>query len=345
MTRFPAAIALLLAALAAAACVSDDDREDLGVLTYLHNAQTYADGGHHEQALTLFRRALEVDPENRKALLGETTSLYWIGAKETQAAGPAILEAAEKADRLDEEAYKENAWKVHLMRGMIHARLADLWGRKAAATRKAAEAADAAPSDLAAAEEAEASRDAQSTLAGASFRKVLAAEDQPLARNNLTALFFLARQGCLQARTPEDYAEPVDFLRRFEEELGKSKKLWKEMQKREPENAEIYKAKLKGAETQEIELRDLVANILFKQRRHEQSVEELDKVIALDPYRAAAFFNRGRNYEELGKFGAAADDFRRFLMLTDLPPSSAQVVEAHERREKCEKALLDSLGK
>jgi tetratricopeptide (TPR) repeat protein len=342
MTRLRVALALT-AVLAAGACASDDDREDLGVETYLHNAQGYVDGGHFEQALIMFRRALEVAPENHKAMLGETSVLYWLGAKEAPGAGGAILEAAEKADRLDPEAYGENAWKVHLTQGMIHARLSELWGRKADAARKAAGGEESG--DDPGALEAESNREAEADRATVSFKAVLAAEDQPLARNNLSALFYLARQGCLRAKTPEDYAEPIGYLRRYEEEVGKSKKLWTEMMKREPDLAEVYKFKLKSAESQEIELRDLVANILFKQHRHEQSIEELDKVIALDPYRAAAFFNRGRNHEELGKFGAAADDYRRFLMLTELPPGSPQVVEAAERKEKCEKALLESLGR
>jgi tetratricopeptide (TPR) repeat protein len=341
MTRLRAALALG-AVLAAAACSSDDDRENLGVETYLHNAQGYVEGGHFEQAVIMFRRALEIDPYNKKALLGEATTLYWLGLKESPGAGAAIEEAGAKVDRLDAEGYGDNAWKVHLTHGMVHARLSELWGRKAEADRKLTEGEGGGE---AAAAEADRKRESEADVATASFKRVLAAEDQPLARNNLSALFYLARQGCLRAKSPEDYVEPVGYLRRYEEEVGKSKKLWATMMKKEPDLAEVYRAKLKSAEAQEIELRDMVANILFKQRRHEESIVELDKVIALDPYRAAAFFNRGRNHEELGHFGAAADDFRRFLMLTDLSPTSALVVEAAQRKEKCEKALLESLGK
>jgi tetratricopeptide (TPR) repeat protein len=337
MTRLRT-VAALAAAFAAAACASDDDRENLGVETYLHNAQGYVDGSHFEQALSMFRRALEIEPENRKALLGEITSLYFLGAKEGTAAGPYILEAGEKVELLDPEEFGGNAWKIRLTRGMIHARLAELWGRKAAVLEKE-------PGDGAALAEAKRKREAEATIATESFKAVLATVDEPLARNNLTALFYLAREGSLRAQATEDYAEPIAYLRRFEEEVGKSKKLWTEMIKREPEYAEVYKSKLKGAEAQEIELRDLVANILFKQRLHEESIAELDKVIALDPYRAAAFFNRGRNNEELGRFGAAADDFGKFLMLTELPPGSAQVVEAFERKQKCEDRVLKDLGK
>jgi len=337
MTRLRT-VAALAAAFVAGACASDSDRENLGVEVYLLNAQGPFDAGHYEQALFSFRRALEVEPENRKALLGEVTCLYYLGSREGAGAGAHILEAGAKVDALDPEEFGGNAWKVRLTRGMIHARLAELWGRKAAAPEKE-------PGDAAAVAEAKRNREAAAAIATASFKAVLATVDEPLARNNLTALFYLAREGSLRAQATEDYAEPIAYLRRFEEEVGKSKKLWTEMIKREPEYAEVYKSKLKGAETQEIELRDLVANILFKQRLHEESIAELDKVIALDPYRAAAFFNRGRNNEELGRYGAAADDFGRFLMLTELPPGSALVVEAFERKQKCEDRLLKDLGK
>ena len=80
-----AALAAVVAA-AAAGCATDD-RENLGAQVYLHNAQGYAEGGHWDQALDQFRRALELDPSNPKALLGEATSLYWLGTGENTAAG------------------------------------------------------------------------------------------------------------------------------------------------------------------------------------------------------------------------------------------------------------------
>lgn len=334
--------AVLAAAVAAAACASDDG-EDLGVGTYLHNAQGYVEGGLYEQALAQFRRALEVDPDNSKALLGEATCLFWLGTGETPAAGRYIGEADARMDRLDPEDYGENAWKVRLTRGMIQARLAELWGRKAEAAAKRAESGDPAAAE--AQKEAEGNASAREAAALEEFRAVLAAEDQPLARNNLTALFYLARQGALRAQTPEDYDEALGFFRRYEGEVEKSKGLWTEMKKREPDLAEVYEQKLRSAIRSEVQLRDIVANILFKRREHEASIAELDKVIALDPFRATAFLSRAQNHEELGRHGAAADDYRRFLKLTDLPATSPLVLEAHERMTRCEEKVRESLGK
>jgi tetratricopeptide (TPR) repeat protein len=349
-----AAVAAVLSGLAAGACASDDSREDLGTEVYLANAQAYVDGGHFDQALAEFRRGLEVDPASRKALLGEASCLYWLGMGETAAAGANIELAEEKIEALDPEAYADNAWKVALYKGMIHARLADLWGRKADLARKAAQPEQpdpanpgdrTAPADAVAdLKTAEESRDRHEAVATRAFETVLAAEDR-MAKNNLTALFYLASRGALRAQTSEDYAAPLDYFRRYAVEVDKSKKLWVEMKKREPDLAEVYEGKLKAAERQEVQLRDLVANIYFKQRRHEESIAELDRVVALDPYRAAAFFNRGRNEEELGRYGSAADDYRRFLMLTDLRPNSPLVQEASERKTKCEDMLREKLGK
>ena len=137
-TRAAVAVLALAAAAAASSCASEGDQEQLGTLTYIHNAQGYAEGGHYDQALSQFRRAIEIEPGNSTALLGEATSLYWLGVDETPAGGRYILEAEEKFSVLSPGDYGENAWKVHLLRGMVDSRLSDLWGRKADQARKGA---------------------------------------------------------------------------------------------------------------------------------------------------------------------------------------------------------------
>ncbi len=343
MARSRAAPSLAFAAaLAAAACASEGTPGRLAAEDYLQNAQGYAEGGHYDQALSQFRRASELDPGNRKALLGEATCLYWLGVSDTPAGGRSTLEAEEKAAALDPEDFGENGWKVDLVKGMIHARLADLWGRKGDLASKNAEPGSTRGEQAV----AEARENVARHVAAAEshFRAVLAARDQTLARNNLTALFFLASRLSLRAASGQDYEEALGFFHRFEQEVEKSKALWVEMKKREPDLAGTYEQKLRSAERQEVELRDLVANIWFKRRDHAASIAELDRVIALDPFRAPAFFNRGRNHEELGRFGAAADDFRRFLKLTELPPGSPLVVEAADRMARCEEKLREKMG-
>ena len=339
MGRVRTALALTIAALAAACASAPEEEERLAVEVYLHNAQGYVDGGHHDQALAQFRQALKVDPGNRKALLGEAFSLLYLGQEENPSAGARILEAAERIDRLSPDAYGENGWKVLLGQGMVHARLADLWERKAELRRQEPDSPDGRKET----DEARANRDRERAEAERAFREVLR-QEEPLARDNLTALFYLATASALRARAPADYDAALGYFRRYEVQVERSKRLWVESAKRDPEMKAAYEAKLHGAERQEIELRDLVANVHFKRRDHEASVGELNRILALDPDRATAYLNRGRNQEELGRFGAAADDYNKFLRLTDLPPDSPAVVEAAERMKACEDRVRDRLN-
>lgn len=344
MARSPARLVLALAAaLAGAACASDDsDRENLGLVTYLDNASSYLEGGHYDQALSQFRRALQVNPSSRSALLGEATCLYWLGSGENPSAGPYLLEAEEKFQALDPADYGENGWKVHLTSGMTEARLSDLWRRKEELARKAGGGGD--PEAAARLREARTRREEHDARAETAFLAVLATEGQPMAKNNLTALFFLASRSALRATDAAGYDEALAYFGRYMREVEKSRDLWREMKKREPKLEALYEAKFRNAQREEIELRDLVAAIHFKRRDHEASVAELDRILSLDPDRATAYFNRGRNQEELGRFGAAADDYRRFLKATDLPPGSAQVLEAAERMQSCEDRVRQKMG-
>jgi hypothetical protein len=208
--------ALLLAAvLAAGACASSDGPENLGLETYLHNAQGYADGGHWSQALVEFRRALQVEADNRKALLGEATCLYWLGTGENSGAGEAILEAEAKMEALDPGDFGANGWKVRLTGAMVHARLAELWSRKAEAARAAQEKGNpVAEEEIRACDGA---RDRHEEAAREGFLAVLAEPEEPMAKDNLTALFHLASRGALRARSPADYREPLEHFRRFAE--------------------------------------------------------------------------------------------------------------------------------
>jgi tetratricopeptide (TPR) repeat protein len=339
LSRRPVAVAAaLLVALLGAGCASTTS-EDLAAEDYLRNAQTYVDGGHHDQALQQFRRALQVQPGNRKALLGEAFSLLALGQGEQPSAGGYILAAEEAFARLEPRDLGENEWKAELGRGMTAWRIAELWDRKLQLRIRSA-----SPSgeelQRASIEEAKAERDRRRVAAKRDFEAVLRHGDQPMARDNLVALWHLATVAALDASSPEGYDAALGHFRRFEEQIERSKRLWQESAKREPAAAALYEAKLHSARRQEAELRDCIANIHYKRRDHAASLAELDKVLEIDPRRAAAYYNRGRNREELGQHGLAADDYRRFLQETDLPGDAPQVLEAVERMKACEERTV-----
>ncbi|MHC4924133.1 MAG: tetratricopeptide repeat protein [Planctomycetota bacterium] len=326
-------LALMFSSFAVSGCATTSEEEELAIDVYLQNAQGYVDGGHHDQALAQFRRALQIDSSHTKARLGEAMSLYQMGLENTPGGGRRALEAVEKFGDLNASRYGQNAWKIHLGDGMARSRVADLWDLQAA--RLEGDAQDGDTDAIARIQEARASAAKLRDQAEASFKRVLQYDD-PLAKDNLAALFFLATRSALRAESPEGYEEAIGYMRRYEVHVKRSKQLWITAAEQEPDLRPLYERRLKRAERQEIELRDLLANIYFKRRDHKKSLEQLDIVLELDRDRADAYFNRGRNHEELGRFGAAADDYRRFIGLTTLPPTSALVVEAAERQAKCE---------
>jgi len=320
--------------------MDDPDAQEIDV--YLHNAQGYMEQAHYDQALDQFRKALVIDPANKKALLGEVGSLCNLGMMETPVGARAIQEAETKVAILEPEEYGEGGWKVKLLRGQIHARLAELWGRKEEAARKRTESGEGDfAKDL---EEARTNRMRHEAITRPDFLAVLAAVDQDFANQNITALFYLARSVAFRAQSDGEYDEALGYFERFQKVIEDSKSLWTKMKKQEPENASIYEGKYKNAITVEINLRDIKATIHFKKRDHEKSIEELDKIIALDPFRWQAYLTRAQNQEELGRFGAAADDYNRFIKYTDLGPTSQAVIEASERMARCEEKVRDKMG-
>lgn len=327
----------LLASVIGGGCASTDEDETLEVSIYLQNAQGYVDGGRYDEALNQFRRALAVDPGNSKALLGEAFALLYLGQGQGDTAAARIQEADRAFAGLEPERYDENSWKVNLGRGMVNARLAELYSNAAEMRNGAAAGGDTIASterDHARAEVAR--RDA---AAEREFTAVLARTDQPLARDNLAALFYLARHHALRATDNAGYDRALEFFRRYAVQVERSKALWRNSIKSDAANAPLYESRLQGAERQEVALRDLVANIHFKRRDHAASMEELNRILAIEPENSRAYLNRARNEEELGRYGEAADDYRRFLALTDDPPTTSAVITATERMRECEEKL------
>ncbi len=344
-TRHAAAPLLLAAAAAlASGCAStSSEEEELATGQYLENAARYYEDGNYDGALSQFRRALRKDPRNSKGILGEAFSLMQLGQAAKPSAEAYIWEAEAKMAALSPRDYGAAGWKVHLGRGMVQRRLADLYGQLARLRRSQAGKSGSEEAAKQAAE-AEAERDRREASAVESFREVLSYEDQPLAEDNLAALFFLASHEALHAKGPADYERALGYFRRYATWVEKSKKLWVDLEKRDPESADYYRSMRERAIRQEVALRDLVADVHFKRRDHQASIDELKKVIELDTDHAPAWFNLGRNLEELGRHGAAFDAYKKFLSLTDLPSASAEVQEAAQRMAACEEKVRGSGG-
>ncbi|HEB54260.1 MAG TPA: tetratricopeptide repeat protein [bacterium] len=72
----------------------------------------------------------------------------------------------------------------------------------------------------------------------------------------------------------------------------------------------------------ELEVRALYADWLYRRKDYETARAQLDRVLELDPSRSSDYYNRGRVLVELGKIEAAKADFTRFLSTSHLPASS-----------------------
>jgi tetratricopeptide (TPR) repeat protein len=245
--RAPGVAAALAAALALAACASSGEKA-LSVETYVHNAQTYVDGGLHDSALQQWRRALELDPGSQKALLGEAFALLALGQGEMPSSGAYIQEAERAFAQLEARGFGENGWKVDLGRGMTAWRLAELWDRKTGLRIRTADADD--PVNRASIEEARGQRERHRDIARKAFLAVLEDGSQPMAKDNLVALWHLATLSALRAEATADYDVALGYFRRFEDQIEKSKRLWQEGAKREPSLAATFERKLMGAKSQ-----------------------------------------------------------------------------------------------
>ncbi len=85
---------------------------------------------------------------------------------------------------------------------------------------------------------------------------------------------------------------------------------------------------LRELQTEEVQVRNLVAEFLYSRKKYHEAKEQLDKVIDLDPRRVADYYNRGRVLLELGRVEEAKADFRRFLADGTVPVTSDKAVFA-----------------
>lgn len=85
---------------------------------------------------------------------------------------------------------------------------------------------------------------------------------------------------------------------------------------------------------EEMEVRGLLGQFYYEQKQFQAALDQLDRVLELDPKRFADYYNRGRVLLELGRLDDAKADFRRFLADPTLPASSEKVTFAVRTLQK-----------
>ncbi len=80
----------------------------------------------------------------------------------------------------------------------------------------------------------------------------------------------------------------------------------------------------------ELLVRSQLANLHYNHRDYELSVQELDRILVLDPTRSADYFNRARALAELGRVDEAYRDTQKFLATQTLAAGHPQVRRAYD---------------
>lgn len=87
-------------------------------------------------------------------------------------------------------------------------------------------------------------------------------------------------------------------------------------------------ASLKDLQTDEIDVRSMLAELHYDRRQFDKALEHLQVILHMDPGRTADYYNRGRCLRELGQLEEAKADFRKFLATSDLPAGNPKMTEA-----------------
>ncbi len=335
-------IVLLLPVLASCASPGASDDEQYTVEFHNNNAQHYYEGRHYTRALLQFEKALELDDDDEKALLGRAWCLLLIAEGDIlrgDTIGDDYLEEARGAfEDLNQRDLDEHQFKVDLGTAKTHALYGDLYSARVANLQT--ELKRRPPGDPLGAALATAENAARQCYIDAQviFKKVLEDDTAPGAKGNPTALIQLARIAVIH----KDFADALVYAEQYREQVRRSKDLWVRSLKQFPEDRVIWEIKLAGAVTKEVEVLDLIANAYFKLGQFQLAKEELDRLLLLDPYRTDTYLNRGILNQKLGANRQALADMKKFMSRAaelDLDAADDRVIEATKRIMALEKEL------
>lgn len=325
----------LLAALAAAllggallaSCQSSDEPPDLTdeqkLGYYFENALRYYNLRDLERAINQVQRGLEVDPDNERFLLMEA-KIYQLRGKTADIAR--ALEIYRKHPAQDD-------FRVQLGIGETNERLA-LIEDASADKIQSGELYTEAPDPEARAEELR--RSAKKRLEEA-FEAYLESND--LARGEVATVNGLVRVTALLRREHES----IEWARQLIDVLGESSRLRRiELEDpnltagRERELLESVRANTNMV----VEAHLHIANLYYMLGLKQEVVDELSRVVELDPARGEAYAQRAQVLYQLGRYQQASDSVQRFLELsTDLTYDHPNIQEAYALQRRCRQAL------
>jgi type IV pilus assembly protein PilF len=273
--------------------LSQDEKDRLE--RYLANAGDYYTRGRYPQAEQQYRKALEIDQKSIEANLGLAFSLLFQGSAAKMEEAEAQMTRVIDLDPKDFRGHF-GLGNVHYSRARrIQDRL-DHWKRQPPVAEPGRNLV----------QERTAERDRLLAAAAASYRKAL-----ELNRGYPNALSGLGQIAALRGDRDEAlrhfhaYLDQAEATRRFLED--------RRLRANDPETLDTVMQKLDGNRKKTLDMRQMIAVLLYEKGDYTGALDHLNRVIELEPERAREYLNRGQCHAKLGDYARAAADVETYL--------------------------------
>lgn len=306
--------AALLLLLCACGTLSSEQRDQL--TSHVRNAKFYYEGGRLDQALGQIERGLELDPDNYTL----RTMYGTVRLRQSSSALSTDHRVLDEATAVLRDVYEERSPTRHepaLLLGYALA-LQKQGRRHLGEELRLRGQAGRAPDQEAMLAQADAERaEALTHLhAARAALEVLVERGEVLrvAHNHLMQIAqdlgdaeaFAAAGTAYLAQADKDQAAVRAEIERTREPVYE---------------AEQVRA-LRALQTEEIEVRSLLAEHHFARQQFDAALVQMNRILEIDPQRTVDYYNRGRVLLELRRSDEAKADFRRFLAMPEVPASA-----------------------
>ncbi len=306
--RGVAAVALLIVGWACAGCSGLSKQEQDQFDIYMRNGQRYYDGGRYEQAEQQIRQALEIKEDDKKTRLMLAWTLLQLGSPQQ------LREANEEFESLVRK--HDDDYRVRLGYGTTQYKIALLRAKQIPVLERRG--------DIELLERAQKEHDDALEVAKSEFETVLELNpDDPSALSNLGQVLALEGDADGAVALFERFLGLAEKTRRYLEGQKRSRVIT-------ADQLEILNAKIDRNIRREVTVRDLVANIYFDQGRPEAAIDQLTRILALEPNWIDTYLQRARCWSRLAEYDKAVDDVETFLRKTDRGFEDPVVKRANE---------------
>jgi len=306
---------------------------------FYNNARTYYKGRDYVRAMNQIERGLQADPDHYQLNLLEG----WVLLQESRSHPELFTKALAVLDRMrGMRSESSQDYRLWLGLGQAHQGLYQLRRREALRLHKAA--------------------DIQETPAETRVTKLAQAEEKMRefhahladARRYYTMLLDREDGGAFPAYErlfilETDYAVDLkgEAKRKQLEVAAKRAKTYLDANHARQEHYKVMLTITQDVEQERFARRTLAelkarerafrgtyATLLYSMNEFQRAHEQFDRVLEIDPTRAAGYYNRARCAMKLDQTAAAREDLQNFLRLTKRPFDSPEVTEANRLLEQ-----------